>query len=265
MATYNADIEGLKNACREYKPAYAFILGSGIRFPQGDNAEIIAEVSFADIPDFGGATVHGHPGVLRLATVDGKTCLVFAGRRHLYEGLPFERVTYPVKLASELAVGKLIITNSAGGLNPAASVGDIVLLEDFIIAFDLGIENTNRFELDPVESLDETLAHAVHDAASTECVPLKSGVYAFMPGPAYETAAEVAMLRRLGADVVGMSTAPEWWAALRAGISVAGISIVTNVHRPGAPLPSHEEVLEAANSSGEKLSRILTRLLLNAA
>jgi len=254
-------IDDLKRWCYEHNPEYAIVLGSGIEFPingaGGESLEILYEL----IPGFGKPTVKGHPGVLRLVTTDGRACVVFAGRRHIYEGVSFEDVTRPVRFARDLGIRKMILTNSAGALNPMANPGDIVLLEDFIMPFDLGMPEGTGFAFEPKTSLDESMMLSIRQAAKLEGIPLKMGIYIFMPGPAYETQAEVHMLRELGADVVGMSTAPEWWAARRAGMAVAGLSLVTNVHGSNAPPPTHVEVLEAAQLAGEKLSRILNRVV----
>jgi len=255
-----AGIDDLKRWCYEHNPEYAVILGSGIRFPIDAVGANSLEIPYELIPGFGKPTVKGHPGVLRLITLNGRGCIVFAGRRHIYEGVSFEDVARPVRFAKELGIHKMILTNSAGALNPVANVGDIVLLEDFIMPFDIGMPEGTGFAFEVKTSLDEEMMRSIRQAAKLEAIPLKMGIYIFMPGPAYETPAEVRMLREWGADVVGMSTAPEWWAARRAGMAVAGLSIVTNVHGSIAP-PTHVEVLEAAQSAGGKLARILNRVV----
>jgi purine-nucleoside phosphorylase len=247
--------------CDKHAPEHAVILGTGLIFPLPDASARVVEISYDELPGFDKPRVKGHKGVLRLVENNGAAAVVFTGRRHLYEGCNLEEVIRPVRLARDAGIGRLILTNSAGALNPAASVGDVVLLEDFIIPFDIGIRNGRGFDFEPRATADKQMAGGIRRAARIEGIPLRMGVYVFMPGPAYETPAEIRMLRNWGADVVGMSTAPEWWAALDAGMAVAALSLVTNVHSPDAPPPTHEEVLDAARTGGQKLARILHRAL----
>jgi purine-nucleoside phosphorylase len=245
--------------CSEHRPEYAVVLGSGLTFPHPDCGVRSFEMLYNELPGFRKPSVAGHRGVLRLTEWDGYAVVVFDGRGHLYEGCSFEEVTRPVELIRDAGIRKLILTNSAGAVNTAANVGDVVLLEDFIIPFDIGIPDDMDYEYEPANPADPEIVRKLKRAARIEDMPLRIGTYIFMPGPAYETPAEARMLRSWGADVVGMSTAPEWWAALRAGIAVGGLSLVTNVHRPGEPPPSHEDVLEAADAGGEKMCRLLHR------
>lgn len=254
-------LEKVKDWCEECKPEYAVILGSGQAFPPADTRARIIEIPYNKLPGFRKTAIKGHKGVLRLVRLKRNAALIFAGRTHFYEGCTYREMIRPVELAVEQGVPKIILTNAAGALNPAASVGDLVILEDFLLPFDLGLPDNYGFELEPRESADKDLVDRLLKAGQIEGIALKMGVYAFMPGPAYETPFETKMLRSWGADVVGMSTAPEWWTALRLGMKVVGISLVTNIHSPDSPPPSHEEVLEAAETGGEKMKRILHRTL----
>ena len=254
-------LKTLRDWCDTHKPDYAVILGSGQVFPPADTKAAIIEIPYNALPGFRKTGIKGHRGVLKLVTLDGSAALVFNGRFHYYEGRTFEEIIRPIELVREMHVENLILTNSAGALNPEANVGDIVIIEDFLIPFDLGIPGSYGFEEEVRDVADGDIIGKFKQAGRKARIPLKMGVYAFMPGPAYETASESRLLRDLGADVVGMSTAPEWWAAVRMGLKVAGLSLVTNVHRPDAPPPSHEEVLEEAEKGGVKLIKILHRTI----
>jgi purine-nucleoside phosphorylase len=260
VVTVSEGLDKLSQWCGRHAPEYAVILGSGITFPRGSGVDV-DEIPFDALPGLSRPSVKGHRGVLKLVRLNGRAGLIFSGRRHLYEGCSIAEVTAPVALISKLRIPGLLITNAAGALNPVARAGDIVLLEDFIIPFDIGIENGPDYEKPSRDSADKGMLKEIRKAARIEEIKLKTGTYVFMPGPAFETPAEIKMLRMFGADVVGMSTAPEWWAALSEGIAVCGLSLVTNVHRPGGSHPSHRDVLAAAELAGEKLNRVLHRTL----
>ncbi len=254
-------LEILRNWCDIHKPGYAVILGSGQVFPSAGTKAGIIEIPYSTLPGFRKTGIKGHKGVLKLVTLEDKSALVFNGRFHLYEGCTFDEIIRPVELVRDMNIENLILTNSAGALNPEANVGDIVIIEDFLIPFDLGIPGSYGFEEEVRDVADGDIIMKFKQAGRKARVPLKMGVYVFMPGPAYETPSESRLLRDLGADVVGMSTAPEWWAAVRMGLKVAGLSLVTNVHRPDAPPPSHEEVLEEAEKGGVNLINVLHRTI----
>jgi purine-nucleoside phosphorylase len=257
----SAGLDRLEQFRGQFSPEYAVILGSGIKFPAKNSRARVEELPYDSLPGIPKPSVKGHSGILKMARLKGKAGLIFSGRRHFYEGGTFNEITAAIDLVRKLGIGKLILTNAAGALNPAADAGDVVLLDDFIIPFDAGIDAETDYSMAAGDSADAGIRDEIRRAARIEEIVLKTGTYAFMPGPAFETPAEVRMLRMFGADVVGMSTAHEWWAALRAGIAVGGLSLVTNVHRPGGPQPAHDDVLAAAKSAGEKLNRILHRVV----
>jgi purine-nucleoside phosphorylase len=215
--------------------------------------EVAAEVTYEKIPGFPTAGVSGHAGKLVFGWLAGTPVVVLSGRAHYYEGQPMERVTFAVRTLAELGVTDLLLTNAAGGVNRRFRPGDFMLFTDHI-----NLMGTNplrgpatpgraRF-VDMTRTYDARLGRLVRRAAQAAKARLRSGVYLAVSGPSYETPAEIRAFARLGADAVGMSTVPEAIVARECGLSVAGLSCITNLTagRGGSPL-SHEEVLETAD------------------
>lgn len=219
-------------------------------------------VSAADLPGFVRPTATGHSGTVTSCLVDGLPVLAVAGRTHLYEGLGTEAVVHPAHVAAALGARTLVLTNAAGGLRDDLAVGDVVLLSDHL-------NLTGRSPLsgavfvDLVDAYSPRLRSAATDAlvAATGSRPAE-GVYAAMPGPQYETPAEIRMLRTLGADLVGMSTVPEVVAARGLGLEVLAASLVTNLAAgvTGEPL-DHAEVLAAGSAGAAGLTDALRAVL----
>jgi len=251
----------------EDPPRAALILGSGL----GDLAgglEGFSAVRYMDIPHFPRPTVEGHPGRLAAGKLGGVTVLALQGRFHYYEGYPMAEVTFPVRVTQRLGVPVLVVTCAAGGLNPAFRPGDIMLITDHV---NLMPENPLRGPNDerfgprfpsPVGVYDPLLMEAARRAAAEAGFSLREGVYAAVPGPNYETEAELAWLRSMGADAVGMSTVPEVLAAAHGGQKVLALAVITNASgaQPGQVV-SHEEVLDVAGAAGRKMWRIITGFL----
>lgn len=253
--------DALRAALDGRAPRLLLTLGSGL----GALAEEIAEplaIPFADVglPD---TTVPGHSGRFVAGRLAGAEVLVQQGRVHLYEGVGVDAVVAAVRAAAAAGVEAFVVTNAAGGLDPAMVPGDLMLLADH-----LNLTGANpltgtvppRF-VDMARAYDPDLRAALLAAAAREGVRLVEGVYAGLPGPTYETPAEVAMLRRLGADAVGMSTVNEVIAARDAGLRVAGCSLITNVHRPGGTPTHHGEVLDVGVQAGPRLAAVLRAAL----
>lgn len=213
------------------------------------------------LPGFAAPAVEGHAGKVRIVEVGGHRALVFLGRTHLYEGRGVDAVVHGVRTALAAGVGTVVLTNAAGGLRPEHQrVGDPVLISDH-----LNLSGANPLTgpsfLDMTEAYSARLRALAKEADPT----LAEGVYAAFRGPTYETPAEIRMLRTMGADMVGMSTALETIAARQGGADVLGISLVTNIAAglSGEPL-DHEEVLAAGRAAagrmGELLGTVLTKL-----
>jgi purine-nucleoside phosphorylase len=206
------------------------------------------------------ATIAGHPGYAIAGRWAGCDVLVFAGRVHLYQGYDARAVTAPVRLAAELGVKTLVVTNAAGGLNPAFEAGDLMLVTDQI-----NLTGTTPIDIarDPQLFVDMNGAYAEHLRArvrAAAATPLREGVYAGLRGPAFETPAEAALLRTAGADAVGMSTVLETIAARAYGLEVLGISAITNVLNATAG-PAHGEVIAAAAAASRRLAEAIESVL----
>lgn len=242
----------------------AVVLGSGWA-PAADALGVpAAELGLADL---GGppAGVAGHAGVVRSVPSGDGRALVFVGRVHAYEGHDLDTVVHSVRVAAAAGCGTIVLTNAAGGVNPAYRVGQAVLISDHLNLTGRSPlagpapppPHASRF-VDLTDLYSAATRRAVAGAAGS----LAEGVYAGLPGPHYETPAEIRMLRTLGADLVGMSTVHEAIAARHCGIGVVGISLVTNAAAgvTGEAL-SHAEVVAAGAAATGDLGRLLATTL----
>ena len=235
----------------------AVVLGSGW-VPAADALGAPdAELPVTDLPGFIPPAVAGHAGRVRSVTVAGRRVLVFLGRNHLYEGRGVEPVVHAVRVAAAAGCRTVVLTNAAGGLRDGMSVGQPVLVADHL-------NLTTRSPLVGPRFVDLTdLYSARLRAVVRETDPtIAEGVYAALPGPHYETPAEIRMLRTLGADLVGMSTALEAIAARAEGAEVLGISLVTNLAAglTAAPL-DHAEVLAAGQGAAARMGELLAEVI----
>lgn len=238
----------------------AIVLGSGW-VPAADRlGTASAEVSVTDLPGFTAPVVAGHAGRIRSCAVGQRRVLVFLGRTHLYEGLGVDPVVHGVRMASAAGCSTIVLTNAAGGLREDYSVGQPVLIADHL-------NLTARSPIVGPTFVDLTDLYSRRLRALAQAVDpsLAEGVYAALPGPHYETPAEIRMLRGMGADLAGMSTAMEAIAARAAGAEVLAISLVTNMAAgmTGEPL-DHAEVLDAGRAAairmGDLLAEVVNRL-----
>jgi purine-nucleoside phosphorylase len=242
------------------------VLGSGLGH-LADEVEDAVSIPFGEIPGFPKTGVVGHAGRYLGGRLGGRNVLLQAGRYHVYEGHTGEVVAAPVRLAAALGIRFLFLTNAAGGVDPALEPGDVVLLSDHLnLMFHSPLigpaaPGESRFP-DMTEPYDVALRAVALDVAQREGIKLSEGVYAAVTGPTYETAAEVRMLGRLGADVVGMSTVPEVLVARALGLRCLALSMVTNkgTGLSGEPL-SHREVVEVGQRTGRIVGRILEGVL----
>ncbi|HEX4418659.1 MAG TPA: purine-nucleoside phosphorylase [Kofleriaceae bacterium] len=251
----------------ETAPRIGLILGSGLGgFADGLAAP--AAISYGDIPHFPRSHVVGHAGRLVLGTRGGVRCAAMQGRVHLYEGHTAATVAFPARVLIALGARLLIVTNAAGGLNPAWPPGTLMLIRDHIdLLRDHALRGPNDDRLGP-RFPDMTAAYApelralVARTAAEAGIALTEGVYVAMPGPTYETPAEVRMVQRLGGDAVGMSTVPEVCAARHMGARVIGLSCITNQAAgiTGEAL-SHAEVTETAARVRTTFERLLDQIL----
>lgn len=231
----------------------AVVLGSGWRPAADVLGAADTEIPMAELPGFTAPSAQGHGGTVRSLEIGGRRVLVLLGRTHAYEGGDLAQVVHPVRAACAAGVGTVILTNAAGGLRDGMGVGQPVLLSDHL-------NLTARSPLVGARFVDLTDAYspALRAAAQALDPTLEEGVYAGLPGPHYETPAEIRMLRTLGADLVGMSTVHETIAARAEGAAVLGISLVTNLAAgmSGQPL-DHTEVLAAGQAAAERMGTLL--------
>lgn len=239
------------------KHPIAVVLGSGWQAAADRLGTPVAEVPMNELPGFAPPSAAGHSGTVRSVVVGEHRVLVLLGRTHAYEGHPLERVVHPVRTAIAAGAETVILTNAAGGIRPEFTVGQPVLISDHL-------NLTARSPLVGADFVDLVDAYSPElRALAREIDPtLDEGVYAGLPGPHYETPAEIRMLRTLGADLVGMSTVHETIAARALGARVLGLSLVTNAAAgmTGEPL-NHEEVLAAGHSSAQRMGDLLRELL----
>lgn len=235
----------------------AVVLGSGWRPAADALGAPDVEVAAAELPGFTPSRVAGHPGTVRSVQVGRSRVLVLLGRTHAYEGDNLAHVVHPVRAACAAGAMTVVLTNAAGGLRPGMAVGQPVLISDHL-------NLTARSPLVGPRFVDLTDAYspALRAAAQSLDPTLEEGVYAGLPGPHYETPAEIRMLRTMGADMVGMSTVHETIAARAEGAAVLGVSLVTNLAAgiTGQPL-DHTEVLAAGAAAATRMGELLHGLL----
>jgi purine-nucleoside phosphorylase len=243
------------------------ILGSGLGGLVNE-IDIELTIAYAEIPNFPVSTVDGHNGHLIVGTLGGKTVLAMQGRFHFYEGYSMKEVTFPVRVMKQIGINNLFVSNASGGLNPEYNVGDIIVISDHINFFpEHPLHGKNIDELGPrfpdmSKTYDIHLRNKAKLIAIKNGITIKEGVYVGVQGPTFETPSEYKMFRLLGGDLVGMSTVPEVIVARHMGMTVFGISIVTDSGVPGQIVEiSHEEVQEVAMKAEPKMTLILKELI----
>jgi purine-nucleoside phosphorylase len=253
------------------KPGVGLILGSGLGDLAAEVQDAIA-IPYEEIPHFLRSTVVGHAGRLLIGKLENIPVVIMQGRFHFYEGYTMQALTLPVRVMHMLGAHTLIVTNAAGGLNPAYHPGDFMLIRDHINF--LGLAGMNPLVGPNDERLGErfpalakaydtrlrSLAHTI--AAQWPEITLHEGVYAQVAGPSYETGAELKFLRIAGADAVGMSTAQEVIVARHMDMRVLGISLITNTATGhDTENVNHAEVLTAANAARPKFVLLVRGIL----
>jgi len=245
------------------RPRIALVLGSGLG-SFADSLTDTTKIPYSEIPNFPRSTAIGHAGQLVIGNSGSVAVAAMQGRVHFYEGYSAQQVAFPMRVFARMGVRAAILTNAAGGISPNYSQGALVLIRDHINlqgANPLTGPNDDRFGPrfpDMTHAYAKDFRAAAGDAAAQLGMALHEGVYAALPGPSYETPAEINYLRIIGADLVGMSTVLEVIAARHAGIKVLAISCVTNMAAGILDQPlSHEEVME----TGERVKSSFEALL----
>jgi purine-nucleoside phosphorylase len=247
-------------------PRVMLVLGSGL----GDLADAFDDavrIAFADIPGFPAPTaIEGHRGRLVAGRLEGVPCIALQGRFHLYEGHAPALVALPVRVMAALGARALLVTNAAGGIDRTFRPGDLMLIDDHINLMWRNplsgptVPGDTRFP-DMSEPYDAGFQRLALDVARERRIRLVRGVYAALPGPSYETAAEIRMLERCGAHAVGMSTAPEVLVARALGVRVLGISLISNLAAGrGEPL-DHDEVIAAGLEARTRFEALVRGVL----
>jgi purine-nucleoside phosphorylase len=248
-------------------PEVAIVLGSGL----GDFTAALQTAStmeYASIPNWPASTVIGHAGRLVVGTLSGKRVAALSGRAHFYEGHHMRIVTFATRVLGSLGVKTLILTNAAGGINLGFKPGTLMVIDDHINLMGsnpLIGANDERFGPrfpDMSEVYSKRLRAIADDTALAQGIEIAHGVYAALHGPSYETPAEIRYLRTIGADAVGMSTAPEAIVARHMGMEVLGISCITNMAAGVLPQPLvHDEVMAVARRVRVRFATLLEGVL----
>jgi purine-nucleoside phosphorylase len=248
-------------------PEVAVVLGSGL----GDFAGRLdnpISIPYGELPHWPASTVIGHEGRLVLGTLGGKRVAALSGRVHYYEGHDLQTVTFGARVIGRLGVKTLILTNAAGGINAALTPGTLMIIDDHINLMGsnpLVGPNEDRFGPrfpDMSEVYSKRLRTIADDVAASQGVAIGHGVYVALHGPSYETPAEIRFLRTIGADAVGMSTAPEAIVARHMGVEVLGISCITNAAAGVLPQPlNHDEVMAVARQVRGAFARLLEGII----
>jgi len=247
----------------EFPVRIGIILGTGLG-RLAEEVEMETEVQYGDIPHFPVSTVESHAGRFIFGKLGGKRVVVMQGRFHYYEGYHMHEITFPVRVMKEMGVSHLLISNAAGGLNPLYKKCDIMLMDDHInLIGDNPLIGINDPKLGPrfpdmSEPYSKRLMDIGEKSARENGFSVHRGVYAAMSGPSLETRAEYRFLRRIGADVIGMSSIPENIVAVQSGMEIFGVTVVTDLCFPDALKPATlEDIIAAADKAEPKLTAVM--------
>src|SRR6202142_2275528 len=262
-------VKAIRRRC-SYQPRVAIILGSGLN-GLADSVEKPDIIPFGDLPHFPVSTVLGHAGRLVIGTLEGQTVFVMQGRIHFYEGYSMSQVALPVRVMQRLGIEILIVTNAAGGVNPAFVPGDVMLITDNLNLVGMTGQNPligpNLDELGPrfpdmSQAYDRAICDVARSVAAKENIKLHEGIYAGLSGPSFESPADLRFLRLVGADSVGMSTVPEVIVARHGGVRGLGLSGISNkANLDGSTVTTHEEVMEAGKLITPKMEKLIRGVL----
>ena len=253
-----------------YKPRVGLILGSGLN-SLADSVQNAITIPFSDLPNWPVSTVYGHSGRLVIGELEDQPVFVMQGRVHHYEGYSMSQVTLPVRVMLRLGLEMMFVTNAAGGINPEFEPGDVMLITDNLNL--LGMTGANplmgpnidelgsRFP-DMSQAYDRDLMADARKVAEENNISLQEGVYCALSGPSFESPADLRFLHVVGADAVGMSTAPEVIVARHGGMRVLGLSGISNKSNlDGSTITTHDEVIEAGKVITPKIETIIRGVL----
>jgi purine-nucleoside phosphorylase len=258
--------KAIRAAIGKREPKVAIVLGSGLGF-LGDEIADAVRVPYAKVPGFPQPGVVGHAGELIAGTLEGKSVLAQSGRFHMYEGHDPTVTALPVRVFHALGVRTVLLTNAAGGIRRTFQPGTLMLISDHLNMMGRNplvgplVPGDERFP-DMSDPYDGELRALARGVAKDQKIAMEEGVYAAVLGPSYETKAEIEMMKRIGADAVGMSTVPEVIAARACGMKCIGISTITNLAAGlGGATLSHKEVLETADRVKGDLGRLVKGII----
>ena len=250
-----------------FAPRVAMILGSGLGVLAEQMNDAVS-IGFDELPGFPISTVHGHAGELVLGTLAGVEVACMKGRGHFYEGYGMGVMTSAIRTLKLLGCEMLFVTNAAGSLRPEVDAGSLVAISDHINLLPgtpMSGPNDERFGprfFSMSNAYDADIRNLVKDTAAANGITLHEGVFVAYPGPNFETAAEIRMMSRLGADTVGMSVVPEVISARHCGLKVAGVSVITNLAEGLSPFQlSHEQTLKYAAIGAKDLVALILAFL----
>lgn len=242
-------------------PAVGIVMGSGLG-GLVEEMERPTRIRYADIPHFPVSSVKGHAGEVVVGYLCGRHLFALSGRVHCYEGHPLETVVFPISVMASFGVRTVIVTNAAGGIDKDFLPGDIIVITDHMnLMREITLKSTTG-RRSSKEVYDPKCRDQAVCAAAEVGVTLKTGVYAALSGPSYETPAEIRALRIMGADMVGMSTVPEAIEAHRLGMKVLGVSFITNRAAGLSQNPlSHQEVIETSERHLPTLKKFIKQVI----
>jgi len=245
------------------------VFGSGLGKKFLEQRSPQKSLTFSQIPHFGEVGVKGHQGKVHLIGTKkkrGNRLLILEGRRHFYEGIPPEELIFPYRVLAQWGLKRILLTNASGSLRKNLRVGNLVWIKDHINFMGINpLEGPNLENLGPrfpslYKCYQNPLSEKIRKIARGLSISLSGGVYVAIRGPSYETLAEIKAFKKLGGDIIGMSTVPEAIASAHAGMQVAGLAAVTNSCVAARGPASHEEVLKQAIRVDQKLAKVLLRL-----
>ncbi len=249
------------------EPKVGIILGSGLG-NLADDIDVSVTIPYSEIPDFPVSTVAGHHGQLIFGKLNGVDVVAMKGRFHYYEGYSMEEVTFPIRVLKKLGIQYLFVSNASGGVNPDFEVGDIMFITDHVNLMPNPLIGANYDEFGPRfvdmgDAYNKDLLNKAKKVARHNGIRFQTGVYAAVSGPTYETLAEYKYIKAIGADAVGMSTAPEVIVARHMNIPVFAISVISDLGVEGKIVEiSHDEVIDAAANAAPKMTKIIKDMII---
>lgn len=267
-ARIDSAVEFIKGRIGDFRPVAGIVLGSGL----GKLGESISDpitVPYSSIPGYPVSTATGHKGNFIFGTLGGKNVVAMQGRFHYYEGYPMDLVTIGVRTMKRLGIEYLFVSNAAGACNPDFKVGDLVIIDDHINTLPNPLIGRNMDDFGPrfpdmTCPYDAGLREMARRIAAQAGIEVRSGVYFASTGPTYETPAEVRFYRRVGADLLGMSTVPEVIVARHCGLRVFGMSVVTNVANASTSegiLNDGDDVILQADRAADNMSLLFRNII----